>query len=288
MTTKRLIGFAQIAVASVCFGFLGVFGKWAYQQDISIGELLTYRFGLAAFLLWSFLLLFRPNWTKISKQQFFISAGLGILGYALFATLYFTAIKGVSISLAVLLLYTFPFWVSLISHFRGQKLARHEWILLAGALIGMILLLWGQINVSSFIYVVAGVGAALSYALYIVVSSRWQSQIYPLTSSLYVITFATLALGFYHRPDFSKLIEFSTQQGLIILGISIICTIIPMTLVLASLQRLKESETALLSMIEPITATLASAYLFQDFLMPRQWLGGFLILFCLTLKMFSR
>ena len=69
-----------------------------------------------------------------------------------------------------------------------------------------------------------------------------------------------------------------------IFGIAILCTIIPMTLVLGSLQKLKKTEVALLSMIEPLTATLASWVLLKEGLTVLQMIGGFLILAGLALR----
>lgn len=280
----RLLGLLQIISASFCFGFLGIFGKLAFSHDLSVGELLSYRFVLASLLLWIILLLFRPGWIRISKQQLFISAGLGVFGYALFATLYFQAVKGLSVALAALLLYTYPLWVQVITFYLGEKPTLWQLFCTAMAFIGLIFLLWGQITVTSLAAFICGLGSAISYAIYIVVSGKFQNQIRPLTSSLYVMTFAALALVVFHGPSMTKLQDLTIVQANIILGIAIICTIIPMTLVLASLQKLKKTEVALLSMIEPLTAALASWILLQEKLSFLQLLGGALILGGLALR----
>lgn len=284
----RFLGFVQIILASVCFGFLGIFGKLAYNNGIPIGELLTFRFILASIVLWVVLILFRPEWTKISGPQFLISAGLGIFGYALFATLYFKALEGLSVALAALLLFTYPLWVQIIAAFMGEKPT--AWQVLCSAIVfcGLVFLLWGQISITSFAAFAYALGGAISYAVYIIVSGRYQSQIRPLTSSLYVTTFSALALMVFHNPSMGRIEEYSLLQSQIIFGLALVSTIVPMTLVLASLQKLKKTEVALLSTLEPVVATLASWLLLGEKLLPLQVIGGILILFGLALRFRER
>ena len=152
------------------------------------------------------------------------------------------------------------------------------------AFVGLIFLLWGQINVGSALSFISGLGSAIAYAIYIVISGKYQKYIRPMTSSLYIISFAALALLFFHNPSIERLESFNNTQVNIIFGIAILCTIIPMTLVLGSLQKLKKTEVALLSMLEPLTATIASWALLNEALSPLQLIGGFLILAGLGLR----
>lgn len=275
----RLRGILEVSIASVGFGFLGVFGKWAFSSGLSVGELLSYRFTLAALLLWIILLLFRPSWIRLSWKDTGIAAVLGVLGYAVFSTLYFKAVEGVSVTLAALLLYTYPFWVNVFSHFfTHEKISLKEALCLVGATLGLGLLLWGNIEVKNFWAVAAGLGAAITYAIYVLLSGRLQKNIRPLSSSLYVITFGALALSLYHSPHFENVQHLSSFQASCIFGIAIVCTILPLTLVLAGLQKLKSTEVALLTMIEPLTAAVMGAILFHDSLGVRQLLGAAIII----------
>lgn len=287
--SPRLRGIIEISIGSVGFGFLGVFGKIAFQSGLSVGEFLSYRFTLAALLMWIFLLLFKPEWIRLSKKQIFIAALLGILGYAFFSTLYFKAIEGVSITLAALLLYTYPFWVNIFSHFfTHEKISRNEALCLIAASAGLLMLLWGHLEVKNFWAVAAGLGAAISYAIYVLLSGRLQKNVRPLSSSLYVITFGALALTIFHHPNFSALRNFSPTQATSILGIAIISTIIPLTMELAALQKLKSSEVALLMMIEPLTAAILGAWYFHDNLSPRQICGALIIVTALIANTLSK
>lgn len=276
--SPRLRGTIEISIASFGFGFLGIFGKWAFSTGLSVGEFLSYRFTLAALLIWIFLLLFKPSWVKLTLKQTVIAALLGIFGYAFFSTLYFTAVEGVSVTLAALLLYTYPFWVNLFSHFfTHDKISLKEALCLVAASLGLVLLLWGHVEVHNAWAIAAGLGSAISYAIYVMLSGRLQKNVRPISSSLYVITFGAIALSLFHHPNFGTIRNMTSFQASCIFGIAIICTILPLTLELAALQKLKSKEVALLMMIEPLTAAIMGAVIFHETLSLRQFLGALVI-----------
>lgn len=285
MKRKQLTGILQISLGSLGFGFLGIFGKLAFNSGLSVGALLTYRFLLAAALLWVGLFLFKRERIRLSLSQIIISAGLGVLGYAVFATLYFTAIQGMSVGLAALLLYTYPFWVSLLSHFfLNEKMNSVQWLLLLGAFAGVTCLLWGRFHLSHMGSLLAGLGSAMTYAGYILVSSRFQRNVEPISSSLYVITFAGIALGLYHQPPMAMWQVLSGHQWQIVLGIATLSTILPVTMILAGLQKLRSSQAALTSMLEPVTAAIAAGILFRESMMGLQIVGAVIVIACLTIS----
>jgi drug/metabolite transporter (DMT)-like permease len=279
-------GILEIALGSLGFGFLGIFGKWAYISGLSVGELLTARFILAAVLLWIGMLIFARERIRLPRQQFLLSVGLGVLGYAVFATLYFTAIQGMSVALAALLLYTYPFWVSLLSHFfLGAPMTLRQWLVLIAALFGVSLLLWGQFRWSHPQYLLAGLGSAVTYACYILVSERHQKEVPPLSSSLYVITSAAIALALFHHPSFDVWSGLSHEQLWILIGIATVSTIFPMTMILSGLQKMKSSEAALITMLEPVTATIAAVFLLHEIISLRQLFGAVIVIVCLILSL---
>lgn len=276
---QHWVGVAQLILASIGFGFLGIFGKIAFESGLGVGSFLTYRFTLAALILWIYALLFNQQIARFPLRQIFISALLGVFGYAVFSTLYFIAVHGVSVALASMLLYTYPFWVSLLSHvFLGEKMNPRQWLCLWAASFGLVLLMWGHIEIHHANAVLAGLGSGLTYALYILCSARFQKSVKPLSSSLYVITFCALALYLYHHPSIKASLDLTARAGSSVVGIAIVCTIMPLTLILAGLQKMKSSEAALLTMLEPVTAAAMAWLIFGERLDLLQALGVALVL----------
>lgn len=289
MNRKQVVGIIEVTLGSLGFGFLGIFGKWAFTSGLGVGELITYRFILAAAILWIGLFLFRRESLYLPLPQVLISAGLGIFGYAVFATLYFTAIQGMSVGLAALLLYTYPFWVSLLGHLIAhERMNRIQWLLLLGAFLGVACLLWGQFHLHNTSAFIAGLGSAITYAIYILVSARYQRNVKPISSSLYVITFAAITLACFHHPTLQSWKVLTGHQWSVVFGIATISTIFPMTLILAGLQKLKSSQTALITMLEPVTAAVAAGLLLHESMSVLQIVGASLVITCLVLSILRK
>lgn len=281
----QALGFAFVLLAGIGFGFLGIFGRLAFQSGLNVGELLTYRFTLAAIILFTGLLIFNPKLIKIPFKQICISSALGIFGYAVFSTLYFKSIEGISVPLAALLLFTFPIFVNLGAHFvLKEKMKKQQVISLAIACVGLGILLWGPLVVNSLASVIYALAAAVAYSIYVLVSGKYQQKVAPLSSSLYVIASAAFALYIFHQPSFAKVSELSHQQLYIIFGIAIVSTIGPLGLFLAGLQRLSSSKASIVVMIEPVVAAFAAWILLNEQLNGSQLFGAALVMLALVLN----
>lgn len=282
---KKVIGRLEASLTAISFGFLGVFGKWSFAIGFSVGELMAYRFLTAALILWGFALLFKRQLIKIPLKQIGIFALLGVFGYGMMSITYLTAIQGLSISTAVLILYTYPFWVMLISHFfTTNKITKKEVSCLLMAACGLGLLLGGHIEVRELWAVGSALLSAVLYSIYIVLSEKNQNGTHPLVSSLYVISFGALALLFFFRPSLPAVASFSQYQLFLILGIALLCTVLPLTLELSALQKIKSSEFSLLMMLEPVSAVSLGVIVFGERLEPVQIIGALTILFALMLR----
>ena len=199
--------------------------------------------------------------------------------------MYFKSIEGISVPLAALLLFTFPIFVNLGAHFvLKERMTKLQVLSLSIACVGLGILLWGPLVVNSLSSVIFAIVAAITYSIYVLVSGRYQKDVAPLSSSLYVITFAGLALFVFHQPDLGKIASLSSHQILIIIGIAIVSTIGPLTLFLAGLQKLSSSKASIVVMIEPVVAAIAASLLLQEQLTTLQLCGAGLVMLALVLN----
>src|SRR5206468_9760353 len=103
-------------------------GKSLYANGVTPGELLSLRYLLAAAVLWPVLWLRYPREWRLGLRDAAACAALGIAGYALFSSCFFLALRGLSASLAVLLLYTYPVLVSAAAWaLWGERIPRRKW-----------------------------------------------------------------------------------------------------------------------------------------------------------------
>ncbi len=279
--SKRHLGFIQIFLSGICFGFLGFYGKMAYKQKITPGELLALRYFISALITGFLILSTKPkSLIKLSLKEILASLLLGILGYALFSSLFFLALTGLSASLTVLLLYTYPVLVTLFSKFFFNELIGKKGILaLILVSIGLIGLVWGEWSVSDPKFLFYGFGSAFFYALYILLSRKHLSHIEALPSSFYVQLGAGIILFVINfRKNLSRPFEIISQHPFMIISMSILCSLMAMTLFLAGLQKIKSQEASILSMTEPISGVIIAVILLGEKVQTVQILGGILIL----------
>ena len=270
----RRQGILQILLSGFCFGFLGVFGKTAYSLGLTPGVFLSLRFLMASGILGIVLALRAPEVLRVGRWPALRALLLGMFGYALFSSCFFYALHGLSVSLTVLLLYTYPLWVTVGARFFfGEHLSPKQWAALPIVLGGLLLLLWGELQARDPFSLVLGMLSSVFYANYILNSRRWLKDVAPLGSAFYVMLGAGLVLASLHL----RTLPSNPQVWLVLLGTSVVSTIFAISLFLAGLQKLSGAEASMLSLAEPITAVFLGVIVFGEKLLPIQWSGALLI-----------
>lgn len=276
---ERRLGILFAVLSGVGFGFLGILGKYSYQAGMTAGEHLALRFLLAAALLWTYLLVFRRGALRVPVRSLLTCIALGAVGYAIFSTMYFSALAHLSASLTVMLLYTYPALVALggWALFRLRP-ARRQLISLPIVMGGLVLLISGDLTVGASRGIYFGLASAALYALYLLISNRALSGINPLVSVCYIQSAAGLALAALHLRDPDRVLALVTSSWPVILGSALLCTVVPMVLIFAALQRLQPAHVSLLSTAEPITGVVAASLLLGERLAPMQIAGATIII----------
>lgn len=282
--SPRRKGIAQVAISGVFFGLLGPLGKSLYANGVTAGELLSLRFLLAAILLWPVLWLRHPREWKLPIPMIAKCASLGIGGYALFSSCFFLSLEGLSASLSVLLLYTYPVIVTAAAWaLWGERVPRAKWPALPMAMLGVALLVSGELSVGDPKAVWLGLGSALFYSLYILASSRLLKGVPPLVALTYILTFAGIALSALNlrNPERVGSILVGNAANLsLIVGFG---SIGAMGLFLAGLQKLRAWEVSLLSTLEPVTGVALAVALLGDRLSVAQSAGAAAVLVAMVM-----
>lgn len=281
---KRTIGKLEILASCICFGFLGIFGKQVYAQGLTPGELLSFRFLGAALTIGSFLYFRSPGLFRLPLVSIFHCALLGILGYAIFSSCFFHALTGLSASLTVLLLYTYPIFVTLGAWvFFGEHISRTGWIALPLACIGLVALVAGDFRVENSWALLAGFASAVFYSVYILAARVWLKNINAFVAIFYIQAAAAFVLSAIHLHDFEHIIHQLTVAWLPLLGIIVISTVLAMGFFLAGLAKLSSSEASILSTAEPITGLILANFILGDRLSILQLTGAVLVIGALIL-----
>lgn len=273
------IGRLEIVLSAVGYGFIGIFGKRAYAAGLAPGEYLTMRFAIASAVLWAFMLVARRRDLAVSRRRLVACAALGVFGYALFTTLYFHALEGLSASLTSLLLYTFPVIVTLAARVLfKERIGWRRAVALPVVAAGLVLLLRGDVAVASWGAVAFALASAVLYSAYILASSRLLRGVDSLVAGLYIMTAAAVALALVDLPSPERIASFDAGTWGAVLGIAVVSTLGPLVLFLRGLEKLSNAEASILSLVEPLTAVVAASLILGERLAPLQILGGALIL----------
>jgi len=276
---NRLTGIFLIIISAASFGTLAIFGRFAYAEGMDTFTVLFLRFGLSASFMVLMLILRKEPFPRGRVLAQLI--GMGGLGYGLQSFLYMTAIKYASAGLVALLLYLYPFFVAILSMiFLNEMPTRVKAIALLLALVGAALTV-GPVS-GQLIGALMAITAALVYSIYIIVGSNVMRHVSAFQSSTVIFASAGAvygALTFANGANFPQ-----TSSGwLVILGIVLLSTVIPVVTFLAGLERVGPTNAAMLSTIEPIVTVLLATWLFGDKLLPIVLVGGFLILIAVVI-----
>ena len=279
----RSSGTLMCLASGAAFGAMAVFGKLSYDEGATVGTLLVVRFGLAAVLFW-LLLAARGGLGEarsLSRRDLGLGLALGGAGYALQAGGYFAALERIDASLLALILYTYPAMVAgaalAIGRERldGRKVAA---LLLASS--GLVLVLAGAgAGALDPLGAALGLGAAMIYTTYILVSERVVARVRPQVLSAVVCTGAaaslfvgTTLLGAFNPGEL-------TAAGWAWLGcLAVVSTVGAVSLFFAGLDRVGPTAASILSTIEPVVTVLLAFLVFGEVLGAVQLVGGALVL----------
>ena len=274
---RNAAGVALVIGSAVCFGTLGVFGKLAYRLGLTTPQLLSYRFALAAVMLWLAAIAIRePFPPRRSLVGLAIMGGAGYVGQS---GSYFSALHFIPASTNALLLYTFPVVVTLLAAFLfGETLG---WIKLAAcglAFLGTLLVVEAQLHAAAPIGIVLGLGSAAFYSGYILYGSRLLPGLPPVSATATIMTAAAAVWSIFAAATGQLAIAWTMPRVALIASFAVLGTTIPVLTFILGLRLVGPSRAAILSTFEPASTVLLAVIILGELASPLQYLGGALII----------
>ncbi|KAB3532797.1 DMT family transporter [Alkaliphilus serpentinus] len=272
-------GLCFIIFSAMAFGVMPIFAKFAYGGGISAPALLSLRFIMAGLLLFIYLKISKINW-RVSYKDLWNLFLLGGVFYSATSIFYFSSIKYIHISLTVLLMYTHPMMVAILSAiFNKERVTLKMVIAMLIAFIGLALILGDSFATRlSSLGITLAIASAISYSLYIFVSSRVVKAVQSIVATAYISVFASfgmLIIGLFQRDLIFKLNKTVIPP---LLGLIFICTILAILFFLRGVEILGPTKATIISMFEPVFAAGFSLTLFKEKLTFLQLTGGILVL----------
>jgi drug/metabolite transporter (DMT)-like permease len=277
----------MVLSASVCFGTLAIFGKFAEEAGLNTTTLLTFRFIFGTAFVWLGLAL-AGRASVLPSDQRRPALGLGFL-YAAFTGLFFWGLLFVPAGVAGLAFYTYPVYVYALSvTFLDERLTRFKLLALVFALAGVGLMVGGDAagialgaddapSIDAF-----GIAlillASTGYAVYITGSRAAVASIEPdilAGTAMVASTVSFLGLGVLTRR---LSVPAGSDQWLLVVGIAAIGTAIPIFLYVSGLELIPASHASVLSTAEPLMTVLLGILLLGETLSVPLVVGGMCVI----------
>jgi drug/metabolite transporter (DMT)-like permease len=274
---RSAAGVALVVGSACCFGTLGVFGKLAYRLGLSTPQLLSYRFALAAVLLWLAAMVIRQGLPP--RRSLIGLAIMGGVGYVGQSASYFSALHFIPVSTTALLLYTFPVVVTLLA-----TLLFHEalgWTKIGAvvlAFIGTMLVVQAQLQAAPAIGIVLGLTSAAVYSGYVLYGSRLLPGIPPVSATATIVTAAAIVWSGFAGATGQLAVSWTPSRLALPAGFVVVGTTIPILAFILGLRLVGPSRAAILSTFEPASSVLLAVLILGESANPIQYLGGAFIL----------
>jgi drug/metabolite transporter (DMT)-like permease len=268
---------------------MAAFAKKAYAHDVSVLTLLALRFAFAAVAFWAIVAVRRASSaaTAPPPRRSIVLAGLalGAIGYATQAGAYFGSLTRIDASLTALLLYVYPALVFVGALLLGRDhIDRRRVIALALATGGAALVLAGSgTGDLDALGVALGLGAAVTYAVYILTADRVVSEIDPFLVSALIATGAAVTLTAAGLVSGSLDLGFDAAGWGWIVTLALPSTVVPIVAFLAGLPKIGPATTSIVSTVEPMVSVAVAMLWFGEHLGAVQVAGGALVLTAVVL-----
>ncbi|EOW3703077.1 DMT family transporter [Pseudomonas aeruginosa] len=268
----------MVLLAALCYGLQPLFAKYAYVGGADPVGLLLARYSIAAGVL---LLILRRRGIPLPSRHLAIQNFLLGAGYGVSALGYYVASRYVSVGLAVILVFTFPTFVTAGSiALLGERTNSLKLVSLTLAL-GGVLMATGLTISGSPTGVLWALFSAICYSIAVLYGTHRILHEHPLASAVIVLlgcgtVFVLVALFRGASLPSSALGWWST------VGLALFSTLIPLTAFLAGASRIGPSSAATVSTLEPVVA-IAVALMGEQLTSAMICGGGMVVLAALLL-----
>ncbi|MRG86051.1 DMT family transporter [Salinibacillus xinjiangensis] len=289
---KNYVAYLITILGASFWGLTGLFVESLNQHGFTAWEIVSIRLTSSSIILFLFMLLFSRKHLHIKLKHIPHFIGLGVVSIVIFNWCYFTVMEQTSLSIAVVLLYTSPVFVAILSKFIfNERITKGKTVSLICTVIGCALVIQlvplGNISIP-MISIFLGLLSAFFCALYSIIGKFISWHYNFLTITAYALFMGSLFI-FPTSGLWQKVHAFQTVDVWVnVLGIALISTILAYTLYTFGLAYIESSKAAILGAMEPIVAVLVGVILFGDSLALLQILGIILVISSAFITVFHK
>ena len=275
-----------------CWATTGLFGTVLFRQGFDPLLVASGRLSIAA-LFFSLLLLFKYrsslhlNLRELPSLLFF-----AFVGVAIFNASYLQAIDLLGVSVAVVLLYTAPAFVIVVSRILLKEMITPIKIVALFLTIAGVSLVAGGYDPGKWILDLRGIGlgltAGLTFGLVTVFSKLALRRHSELTVTFYYIVFGAVFLAFLRPPWLLLQENLSSVTVLSLLALAFISTFLAYLLYVGGIKYLEAGRASIVAAVEPVAAFTLAAFFLGERLMPLQIVGFLCVIAAVLVLVWKR
>lgn len=295
---KEMQGYVLITVASILWGTLGILAKLSFEHGVLPETLIALRLVISFATLSIVLALFSKNSFKVKKTDALLFLIFGVFATALQRISYFYAVDLTTATVAAILFYTYPVFVTIsASFFLKEKITSGELlaIILTFSGVALVVRIYDTSSLKgNLVGIIFGLLSSLLFTLYFMITKKLRNRYASWTLTIYGDGVGLLTLTPVIFLSIPQIMNFSLQLWLLIFTIAWIPSLLAYLLYSYALKHVKASKGSTLSVIEPLSAALFSTIFIGERLEKLQTVGialaliGVVLLFRMKEKRITR
>ncbi len=285
-------GYLMVLGGGICWATTGILGTVLFRVGIDPLLVASVRLSLAALVFFLLLLAkYRSN-LQLKRAELPRLILFSFVGVALFNMFYLQSISLLGVSVAVVLLYTAPAFVILLSRiFLKEMITPLKVVALLLTIAGVVLVAgvydpgrW----IMDFRGIVLGVGAGLTFALVTIFSKLALRHHSDLTVTFYFIVIGAVFLALIRPPWLLLQEALSPAAWLALLALAFISTFLAYLLYVGGIKYLEAGRASIVAAVEPLAAFSLAALFLGERLIPLQFVGFICVIAAVLLLVIKR
>ena len=284
---SRTKAIACVLASGALWGCISLFVRQLDAAGMSAMDTASVRMLAGAIGMLAVVLVVDRGLLRIRLRDLWMFFGTGVVSVMMFNVCYFTCMLESEASIAVVLLYTSPIFVMLMSAlFFKERVTWRKVVAIAMTFIGCVLvsgLLGGVVRLTPFA-LAAGIASGFFYATYSIFGRVALKQYNPLTITFYTFVMGTIA-GFFlgDMSNIASVVAARPIELLWIVGLGVFCTIAPYILYTLGLKHLEPGLAAVFATVEPLVGSMLGVFAYGESVGVQKVVGMLLILAAVTL-----
>jgi drug/metabolite transporter (DMT)-like permease len=279
---RRLLGLGVTFLAALFVSLVTTFARIAYESGSNPATQVFLR-SLCMMLVLGGLQLALGRSLMLPRRTIFTTIAFGLC-ILVMSFGYLSSVFYISVSLAVLLLYTYPLMVGIASPLLGRE--RMTWLkalCLIGAFTGLVVASSEGFGALDW----RGIGFALAAAGSLAVIALWggnaMSRAHPFVMNAWMNLWVVVAVGLYLALGGGPHFPQSAVGWLATLAVCL-CYMLGILFLFVGLMLISPAQSALTMNLEPLFSTIAAILLLHEAVALRQWIGMAILLIFLAIS----